>query len=89
MIINSGTIIGNNVNIGADTVIIGDVKIGKNAIVGAGSVVIRDVPENVTVAGNPAKIIKSNYSKHIRVMQLFKILINNYISSNEYSHYSS
>jgi acetyltransferase-like isoleucine patch superfamily enzyme len=33
-------------------------KIGKNAILGAGSVVTKPVPENVIVAGNPAKVIK-------------------------------
>ncbi len=30
------------------------IRIGANAVIGAGSVVIRDVPDNVTVAGNPA-----------------------------------
>ena len=49
--------IGDNVEVGANTVIIGDIKIGKNAIIGAGSVVIKDVGENVIVAGNPAKRI--------------------------------
>lgn len=33
-------------------------EIGKNSIIGAGSVVTKDVPENVVVAGNPARIIK-------------------------------
>lgn len=47
-----------NVNIGANTVIIGDITIGEGAVIGAGSVVIRDVPPHSIVAGNPAKIIK-------------------------------
>lgn len=51
-------IIGNNVEIGANCVIIGDIRIGNNVIIGAGSVVVKDVPDNVVVAGNPAKIIK-------------------------------
>ncbi len=34
------------------------VTIGKNAIVGAGSLVVHDVPDNATVAGVPAKVIK-------------------------------
>ncbi len=51
--------IGNNVEIGSNSVIIGDVIIGDNVIIGAGSVVIRDVPSNSIVAGNPARIIKT------------------------------
>jgi len=47
-----------NVNIGANTVIIGEIVIGKNAIIGAGSVVTKDVPQSVIVAGNPAKVIR-------------------------------
>jgi putative colanic acid biosynthesis acetyltransferase WcaB len=50
-------IIGNNVNIGSNVCIIGDIIIGDNVKIGAGSVVINDVPENSVVVGNPAKII--------------------------------
>lgn len=50
-------VIGNNVNIGASALIIGDVSIGDNSEIGAGSVVVKDIPENSIVAGNPARII--------------------------------
>lgn len=50
--------IGNNVTVGANVVIIGDINIGDNVIIGAGSVVVKDIPDNVIVAGNPARIIK-------------------------------
>ena len=50
--------IGDNVTLGANVVIIGDVHIGNNVVVGAGSVVVKDVPDNAIVAGNPARIIK-------------------------------
>lgn len=50
--------IGDNVLIGANAVILEGVKIGNNSVVAAGSVVVEDVPENVVVAGSPAKIIK-------------------------------
>lgn len=51
--------IGDNVTLGANVVIIGNVKVGSNVFVGAGSVVVKDVPDNVIVAGNPARIIKA------------------------------
>lgn len=51
-------VIGNNVSLGANVTIIGNVHIGNNVIVGAGSVIVKDVPDNCIVAGNPARIIK-------------------------------
>ena len=51
-------IVEDNVLIGANAVVIEGVHIGKNAVVAAGAVVIEDVPENMVVAGCPAKIIK-------------------------------
>lgn len=51
-------IIGDNVLIGANAVILEGVKIGANSVVAAGAIVTHDVPENVVVAGSPAKIIK-------------------------------
>lgn len=50
--------IGNNVDIGCNVVIIGDITIGNNTIIGAGSVVTKSFPDNCIIAGNPAKIIK-------------------------------
>lgn len=52
--------IGNNVTIGAHAIILGGITIGDGAIVGAGTVVLHDVEKNTVVAGNPAKIIKTN-----------------------------
>lgn len=51
--------IGRNVWIGASATILPGVTIGDGAIVGAGAVVTRDVPENMIVAGVPAKILRS------------------------------
>jgi putative colanic acid biosynthesis acetyltransferase WcaB len=51
--------IGNNVDIGANVVIIGAITVGDNAVIGAGSVVVKDVPEGAVVAGNPARVIRS------------------------------
>ena len=52
------TIVKKGASIGANATILGGITIGKNSIVGAGSVVTKDVPDNVIVAGNPAKILK-------------------------------
>lgn len=49
--------IGNNVFIGADTVILPGVSIGDNSVIGANATVTHDIPANVVAAGNPAKII--------------------------------
>lgn len=50
--------IGDNTWICGGVSITGGVKIGKNVVIGAGSVVVKDIPDNVLVAGNPAKIIR-------------------------------
>lgn len=50
-------VIGDNVTIGSGAKILGDITIGNNVVIGANSVVIKDVPDNVVVAGVPAKKI--------------------------------
>lgn len=52
-------IIGDNVWVGMNALILKGVEIGENAIVAAYSVVTKNVPENTLVAGNPAKILKT------------------------------
>lgn len=49
--------IGDNVWIGYGAQIMSGVTIGSNVIVGAGAIVTKDVPDNVVVAGVPAKVI--------------------------------
>ena len=49
--------IGNNVFIGADSIVLCNTRIGDNVIIGAGSVVTHDIPSNSVYAGNPAKFI--------------------------------
>ncbi len=46
-----------NVFVGADTVVMPNVKIGKNSIIGTRSVVTKDVPPNTVYVGNPARFI--------------------------------
>jgi len=50
-------VVGDYTLIGAGATIIQGVTIGSNVTVGAGSVVVRDIPNNVTIVGNPSKII--------------------------------
>ena len=50
--------IGNNVMIGAESVVLGPVKIGDNSVIGAKTVVMDDVPDNTTVVGAPMRIVK-------------------------------
>ncbi|WP_274650356.1 DapH/DapD/GlmU-related protein [Paenibacillus humicola] len=50
--------IANNVWIGTRCTILPGVTIGENSVVAAGSVVNKDVPDNVLVAGVPARIIR-------------------------------
>lgn len=50
-------IIGNNVFVGAKSIILKGVTIGDNVIIGAGSVVCKSIPDNVVAAGNPCRVI--------------------------------
>jgi len=50
-------VIGSDVFIGVNSIIMPGVVIGNNVIVGAGSVVTKSLPSGVIVAGNPARII--------------------------------
>ena len=52
-------IIGDDIWIGANAVILPGVTIGNHSVVAAGAVVTKDVPPHTLVAGVPAKIIKT------------------------------
>ena len=52
--------VGDNVLIGAETIILGPINIGSNTKIGAGSVVLEDIPANVTAVGSPTKIVRKD-----------------------------
>ena len=57
-------VIGNNVDIGAGVIIIGNITIGDNVIIGAGTLINKDIPADSVVVGNPFRFIKrAEYSK--------------------------
>ena len=53
-------IIGNNVFIGSNSVILSGVNIGDNVVIGAGSIVATNIPANSIAVGNPCRVIKEN-----------------------------
>ena len=55
--------IGDGTLVGANAVVIEGVQVGKNCVVAAGAVVIDDVPDNMVVAGCPARVIKARDEK--------------------------
>lgn len=55
------TLVRRGASIGSGATLLGGITIGEKAIIGAGSVVTKDVPAGAIVAGNPARIIKSQH----------------------------
>ena len=53
-------LIGDRVDIGCNSVIIGRIRVGDGAVIGAGSVVVKDVPAGAVVVGNPARQVESS-----------------------------
>lgn len=53
-----GTIVEDDVSIGANATILPGLRLGKGCVIGAGAVVTKDVSPGVTVVGNPAKELK-------------------------------
>lgn len=56
-------VFGDNVYIGPGAKIFGKIRVGSDVAIGANAVVTKDVPDHVTVAGVPAKIISNKGSE--------------------------
>lgn len=52
-------VVGNNVYIGEETLILPGVHIGNNVVIGARSVITRDIPDNSVAVGVPCRVIKT------------------------------
>lgn len=55
----ANTKIGDNVFVGAGSIVLPGVTIGNNVVIGAGSIVVNDIPDGSVAAGNPARVFKS------------------------------
>jgi acetyltransferase-like isoleucine patch superfamily enzyme len=51
-------VLGNNVWVGRNSIILKGVHIGDNSIVAAGSIIVKDIPSNQIYGGNPAQFIR-------------------------------
>ena len=56
-------VIGNNVYIGANAVVVGKIKVGNNVLIAANSLVNKDVPDNAVVMGVPAEVVSYHGSE--------------------------
>ncbi len=57
--------LGENVVVGTNAIVLGNIKIGNNAKIAAGSVVLKNVPHHATVVGIPGKIVKTKSYRSI------------------------
>lgn len=51
-------LVGNNVHIGTNAIIMPGVTIGNNVVIGCGAIVTKDIPDNSVAVGIPAKVIE-------------------------------
>jgi virginiamycin A acetyltransferase len=57
------TVVGNDVWIGMEALVLPGVRIGHGAVVAARAVVTGDVPDYAVVAGNPARVVRRRYTE--------------------------
>lgn len=81
-------VIGNNVFIGAKTIILPNVRIGDDVVIGAGSVVTKDIENNSLVVGSPARKI-STLDEYIKKNEeIYKIVgRSSFDQIKEYDHF--
>lgn len=58
LVLSAPIVVGDNVWLAGQTVVLKGVTIGANSVIGFRAVVTRDVPPDVIVAGNPARVVR-------------------------------
>lgn len=66
--LKADTRIGKNCVIGVRSIILPGVTIGDSVLIGAGSIVTHNIPNNCSVAGNPAKIVRTGVVLRKRII---------------------
>lgn len=75
-------IIGSNVFVGVNSIIMPGVTIGDKVVIGAGSVVTKDIPDNSVAVGNPARVVSSFDSLEEKIRK-------NYVNNSQISDAAS
>lgn len=85
-------VVGDNVHIGINAVIMPGVHIGNNCIIGVGAVVTKDIPDNSIAVGVPARVIETvdeyvqkNKDKFINTKGMTKEQKKEYVMKNQHS----
>ncbi len=73
--------LGNNIWIGANSIILPEISIGTNVIIGAGSVVVKNIPSNSIAVGNPCAVIKEkdSYTENFSAITFNKKIPDKYL----------
>ena len=79
-------IVGNNVLIGLDSLIMPGIRIGNNVIIAAHSVVTKNIPDNTVVAGVPAKPV-STMEKFLEKFSKRQFFVTKKMSAEEKKNY--
>ncbi len=66
-------VIGNDVWIGSNAIILGGITIGDGCVIGAGTIVTKSIPPYSIVVGNPGKVIKKRFSA-VEIVEHEKII---------------
>ena len=61
--------LGNNVMVGANATVLGDIHVGDNAKIAAGAVVVHEVPHDTTVAGVPAHVVRDRRCERLQFVE--------------------
>lgn len=78
--------IGDNVMIGARTIILPNVKIGSNVIIGAGAIVCKDIPDNSMAVGVPCRVVGDFYDAVEKYKKLQQLSLDELWSQFEKEH---